>query len=208
MSQDWISLTDGELVRETRACSLSAFEELVYRYEQRIFRFVAQSGCCEADIREITQDTFVRAFQSLEQFHSERSFSAWLFAIARRRRVDQFRAAQRRPSTPLQDTEPCPAADPSEHMASREEAERIWELARQRLSPDQFEVLWLKYVEEMDIAGIAQAVQKTVPHVKILLFRARRILGQAMASQATRAEEFLPGTARSPRVGLNLKGVV
>ena len=200
-------MLDGELVRETRAGSLSAFEELVYRYEQRIFRFVAQSSCCEADAREITQDTFVKAFQSLDQFHPDRSFSAWLFAIARRRQVDQFRATQRRPFTPLQETEPCPAANPAEQMAIVEDGERLWGLARQRLSPAQFEVLWLKYVEEMDISSIAQTVRKSVPHVKILLFRARRGLGRAMTLQPNDNREFLAGTSRSSRTDLKLKGI-
>lgn len=198
---------DGELVRETRAGSLSAFEELVYRYEQRIFRFVSQSAWCEADAREITQDTFVKAFQSLDQFHPDRSFSAWLFAIARRRQVDQFRLAQRRPSTPLEDTEPCPAADPAEQMANLEEGDRLWALARQCLSPAQFEVLWLKYVEDMDISGIAQTVRKTVPHVKILLFRARRNLGKTLSLKPNSSPDLLRASPRSTQTALKLKGV-
>lgn len=199
---------DGELVRETRAGSLSAFEELVYRYEQRIFRFVSQSAWCEADAREITQDTFVKAFQSLHQFHPDRSFSAWLFAIARRRQIDHFRLAQRRPSSPLEDTEPCPAADPAEQMANLEEGDRLWALARQCLSPAQFEVLWLKYVEDMEISGIAQTVRKTVPHVKILLFRARRNLGKTLSLKPNSDPELLRAAPSSTQTALKLKGVV
>jgi RNA polymerase sigma-70 factor (ECF subfamily) len=198
---------DGELVRETRAGSLSAFEELVYRYEQRIFRFVSQSAWCDADAREITQDTFVKAFRSLDQFHPDRSFSAWLFAIARRRQVDQFRSAQRRPSTPLEDTEPCPAADPAEQMANLEEGDRLWALARQCLPPAQFEVLWLKYVEDMEVSGIAQAVRKTVPHVKILLFRARRNLGKTLSLKPNSNPELSRVAPRSTQPALKLKGV-
>ncbi len=202
MEAEWANLSDGELARETRAGSLRAFEELVYRYEQRIFRFAAQSCYCAADAREITQDTFVKAYQALDQFEIERSFCAWLFAIARRRQIDWFRAAKAHPGQELDEADLPAGGSPADFLAAREEGERIWALARRRLPHAQFEVLWLKYVEDLDIATIAEAVHKSVPHVKILLFRARRVMGKALVAESVREESFLPNlpgsTAKSP----------
>ena len=93
MASDFQSFTDEELARQTQAGSLVAFEELVYRYEGRIYGFVA--NCCRngTDAREVTQDTFVRAFQAIGQFDLQRGFAPWLFTIARRKCIDHHRAA-------------------------------------------------------------------------------------------------------------------
>ena len=95
MASDLPRLSDEELARETQAGSgsLAAFEDLVYRYQQRIYAFVTH--CCRnsADAQEVTQDTFVRAFQAIAQFDPRRGFAPWLFTIARRKCIDHHRAA-------------------------------------------------------------------------------------------------------------------
>ena len=66
--------------------------------------------------------------------------------------------------------------DPSELMARREEARNLWQRARQLLPDGQFQALWLRYIEDMDIEQIARVLGKTQTHVKVLLFRARHKL--------------------------------
>ena len=68
MAADFQRCSDEELARQSQAGSLVAFEELVYRYEGRICGFVANSCRNASDAREVTQDTFVRAFQAIGQF--------------------------------------------------------------------------------------------------------------------------------------------
>ena len=79
MASDFQSFSDEELARQTQAGSLTAFEELVYRYEHRIYAFVIQ--CChnEADASEVTQDTFVRAFQGIARFDAQGQ--VWSLAV-------------------------------------------------------------------------------------------------------------------------------
>src|SRR6266550_9298455 len=84
--------TDEELARQAQAGSLSSFEELVYRYEARIFRFVANSCRNESDAQDVTQQTFVGAYLNIRQFDVARSFATWLFTIARRKCIDRHRA--------------------------------------------------------------------------------------------------------------------
>jgi RNA polymerase sigma-70 factor, ECF subfamily len=187
VASDLQRLFDEELARETRAGSLAAFEELVYRYEGRIYAFVTQ--CCRnrADAQELTQDTFVRAFQAIAQFDPRRGFAPWLFTIARRKCIDHHRAAP-----PAVAEEPMPElpdlVDPSELLARREERENLWQLARRRLPEAQFQALWLRYAEDMSVAGIARVLGKTQTHVKVLLFRARNTLARELkAAFHTRA---------------------
>jgi RNA polymerase sigma-70 factor (ECF subfamily) len=171
-------LSDEVLARQSQAGSLDAFEELVHRYERRIYGFVFQ--CCHrsADAGDVTQDTFVRAFQAIGQFDTRRAFCPWLFTIARRKCIDHFRATP----PPADETPPDVEdhEDPAELAARREERENLWQLARRLLPAVQFQALWLRYAEDMSIAEVAQVLRKTQTHVKVLLFRARRSLGREL----------------------------
>jgi RNA polymerase sigma-70 factor (ECF subfamily) len=190
---------DEDLACESQGGSLTAFEELVYRYENRVFAFVTH--CCGnfTDAREITQDTFVRAFQSIAQFNPARTFAPWLFAIARRKCLDYHRKAQfvaegNVPELPDDN-------DPSELLAREEERRDLWRLARKCLPAAQFQALWLRYAEDMDVAQTAQALNKTKTHVKVLLFRARQTLaGQLRAATADRSSRGneAPSVLRPP----------
>jgi len=171
---DYQTLTDEELATRSRDGSFVAFEELVRRFESRICAFVWQLCRHEIDAREITQETFVRAFQALGQFDARQSFAPWIFTIARRKCIDHFRARK-----PIADCEPPEEAhgdDPGALLERREEAQNLWAVARRVLPPVQFEALWLYYVEEMSGAEIAAALGKTQTHVKVMLLRARHAL--------------------------------
>jgi RNA polymerase sigma-70 factor (ECF subfamily) len=189
--------SDEELARQTQAGSLVAFEELVYRYEARVYGFVA--NCCRnrADAREVTQETFVRAFQAIGQFDCRRSFGPWLFTIARRKCIDHHRAA------PYPTDEAMPDLpddnDPAELLARQEERQNLWELARRRLPDTQFQALWLRYAEDMSVAGIAQVLRKTQTYVKVLLFRARQALARELrAGQVSASPTRLVSSKPAP----------
>ncbi len=179
-------MSDEDLARQCQSGELAAFEVLVRRYENRIYSFIYQSCGHDTDAREATQDTFVRAFEAIGRFDPRRTFASWLFAIARRKGIDCFRA--RIPGDSEDMPEGLDSADPAELAASREEARNLWQRARERLPHGQFQALWLRYAEDMDIAQIAAVLGKTQTHIKVLLFRARQTL----------AEEFVP--AAPPRI--------
>ena len=168
--------TDEELAAQALAGSPAAFEELVYRYEHRVHAFVFSACHHRADAAEITQDTFVKAFQCLGQFDPRRKFAAWLFTIARRQCIDRHRAAARRLVEP--EPEKIEEADPAELTARQEDRHALWQLARRQLGSSQYQALWLHYVEDLEVAQIAQVMGKTRVHVKVLLFRARQILAR------------------------------
>jgi len=182
MAAEFQNFSDEELARQTQAGSLAAYEELVCRYEGRLCRFIGQFSRPGADAREITQETFVRAYQAIGLFDPRLSFAPWLFTIARRKCIDHHRAA-----LPLTDQEapelPDPD-DPAELLARREERQNLWQLARRRLPAAQFQALWLRYAEELKVADIARVLRKTQTHVKVLLFRARQTLGRELDTAA------------------------
>jgi RNA polymerase sigma-70 factor (ECF subfamily) len=173
--------SDEELARQTQAGSLAAFEKLVVRYEQRVYAFALQWRRNQTEAREVTQDTFVRAFQAISQLNCRLAFAPWLFAIARRKCIDSYRAQR-----PISDDPPPEQPDfndPAELLARQEDGQDTWRLARRHLPDTQFQAIWLRYVEDMKIPDIARAMGKTQIAVRVLLFRAR----QALASKLDRA---------------------
>jgi len=168
------SLADEELARQTQAGSLDAFEELVSRYEGRIYAFALQLCRNPADAAEIVQETFLKAYRTIALYNPNRGFPPWLFTIARHKCIDHHRAAP-----PLADAsvpDRAHGADPSEVLASQEDKDCLWALARRVLPPAQFQALWLSYGAEMKIGDIARVLGRTRTHIKVMLFRARRTL--------------------------------
>jgi RNA polymerase sigma-70 factor (ECF subfamily) len=184
MAVEFATCSDTELVRQTRAGSLAAFETLVYRYERRVYSFVAHSCRNAADAAEITQDTFVKAFQAVAQFDERHSFAAWLFTIARRKCIDHHRTAP--PTTQDAAVELQDSTDPAALLSTREEQQDLWRMARRVLSEAQFQAIWLRYAEDVSIAEIAQVLGKTQTLVKVLLFRARKAMAREL--QETKSE--------------------
>jgi RNA polymerase sigma-70 factor (ECF subfamily) len=172
------SLSDEALAGQTQAGSMEAFEELVLRYEQRVYAFVFQSCRNGMDAAEITQETFVKAYQAILQFDPKRTFAPWLFTIARRKCVDHFRAM--RPASNETRPELSDTKDPAELLAVEDERRELWNLARRILPQPQFEALWLHYVEDMNLAEVAKVLHRPQTYVKVLLFRARRALAERL----------------------------
>lgn len=168
-------VSDAELARQARAGSMAAFEDLVSRYEQRIYRFVLAICRNPDDACEVTQDTFVRGFQALSRFDATQPFGAWLFTIARRKCIDHLRA--RPPAMSNQIPDIAIFDDPADGLCARETRRSLWELAQALLPSNQLQALWLRYAEDMEVARIAKVMGLTKTHVKVLLFRARQTLG-------------------------------
>ena len=88
-------LDDHSLVQECRAGQTEAFGTLVARYQERLYPTVLRLIGSAEDAEDILQDTFVRAFEKLDQFQGDSSFYTWIYRIAvnlalsgyRRRRV-------------------------------------------------------------------------------------------------------------------------
>ena len=194
MAHEFQSMSDEDLARQSQGGDFAAFEELVSRYENRIYSFVFRSCGHDADAREVTQDTFVRAFSAIAQFDPGRPFASWLFAIARRKGIDCFRA--RIPGDGQSAPEEFDPDDPSELLARREDAQDLWRRARRSLTDSQFQALWLRYAEEMDVAQIGRVLGKTQTYVKVLLFRARHKLAAEL--------ETVPAQMVMGAIGANL----
>src|SRR6266566_2192278 len=86
---------DKELIARWKSGDERAATELVERHAPALARFAISSGE-RNDVDELVQDTFVRAFGSLDGFRGDSSFRTWLFTIERRLLLDRRRSERRR----------------------------------------------------------------------------------------------------------------
>lgn len=162
-----------ELVARCQSGCRQSFDELVACYAPRLFNFIFQLVRNREDAEDLTQETFLKAYQGIHRYRSSYSFTTWLFTIAKRSAIDHFRAHNQH--EPLADYDEVDAQDPSVLTEQQDERTAIWNLVRQ-LPPKQFEVLWLRYAEGFSIAETARIMNATQIYVKVLLHRARKQL--------------------------------
>jgi len=178
---DPAELTSEKLAERAQAGCRESFEQLVSRYEQPIFNFLRQFTRNHHDAEDLTQETFVKAYRSLERYRPSLSFAPWLFTIARRTAASHFRSAVRVEELPAE--EGVVEENPANLLASKDEQNSIWRLAR-ILKPKQCEVLWLHYGEGFSVAETARIMRTGQIHVRVLLHRARANLSRLLANRA------------------------
>jgi len=191
-------LSDEELARDARAGSESAFEELVYRYEKRMFLFLVRKTGNAHDAEDLTQQTFVKAYRAIGRYDARYRFAAWLYTIAGRLAASHYRS---RCAAPLvsDSIEEVDARTPDADLSARESEGRLWDWANARLTQNEFTALWLRVREDLSVAETAAAMRRTRGNVKVLLFRGRRRLVKAWARETDGSmghETFLPAAGR------------
>src|SRR4029079_4013715 len=82
MTQTTSVQDDRELMTRAQAGDMSAFEALVSRHEDKVYGLALRMTRSEADAAEITQDTFLSAYQHLSEFRGEAAFGSWVHRIA------------------------------------------------------------------------------------------------------------------------------
>ncbi len=151
---------DAALIEQWKGGDQRAAAEIVRRHAPALARFASSSG--ERDgIDELVQDTFVRAFNSLDSFRSESSLRTWLFTILRRLVLDRKRAEKRRrDNVELDEGHAVEEYDALDSLVAEETAQQV-KVAIERLSPLQKEVFVLRVTEGMAYGEIAQLVRST-----------------------------------------------
>lgn len=142
-----------------------AYYDEIYRYTYR--RVGDQETACD-----LAATVFHRLLQALhDQRGPERSLRAWLYRTAHNAIVDYYRRAQHRRHLPLEDNVLIAASDPAQEASVRLGVERVRE-AMARLTPDQQQVIGLKFLQGLTNQEVADLLNKTVGAVKALQHRA------------------------------------
>jgi RNA polymerase sigma-70 factor (ECF subfamily) len=164
---------DFELIARWKAGDERAASALVARHAPALARFALSSGE-RNEVDELVQDTFVRAFNSLDGFRGESSFRTWLFTIERRLLVDRRRAEKRRRDrVEIQEDDAATEYDALDGVVADETEQRMRQ-AVGRLSPTQKEVFTLRVAEGLSYKEIAAAVGTTEGAARVHYHNAMR----------------------------------
>src|SRR5437016_7553167 len=174
-----------KLVERAQQGDRAALEDLYLIHFDRIYSYLHMSVGNRHDAEDLTTQTFLKMLESIGRFRWQSApFSAWLFRIAHNLAMDHFRARRR-----VQPEEDVPEPPGSEEPSA--ELEAMQSLGRQsmlelidKLSPEQQQVLTLKFVFNFANADVAKILDKTEGAIKSLQHRALASLQKQLAQKS------------------------
>ena len=159
-----------ELARQAQHGERADFDVLAARVRGPLSRFLRSR--VHGDVDDVVQETLVRAYQHLEDYDPARSFETWLFTIGKRLAINYNKKSQRQRTLDGQAADAAPTTSQAPAVGDG----RIWRLAENALSAEQYRALYLRYAEDLGVKDIARELGRTVVSTKVLLFRARKKL--------------------------------
>lgn len=187
-------VTDEELVTRARAKDFGAFEQLVDRYEDKVYRLAFRFVRNETEAKEIVQDTFLSIWRKLDTFKGDAQFGSWVYRVAANAALMRLRSQRRHPEV---STEELPldfldtygqiptygdnwARRPDDELQSDELRRRI-QAAVDDLPEIYRTVFLIRDVEGLSTEETAQVLDISIPTVKTRLHRARLALREAIS---------------------------
>jgi RNA polymerase sigma-70 factor (ECF subfamily) len=171
---------DDALLADEARSNGHAFGELYERYHLRVYRYVYHRVGNTADAEDITALVFMKALEALPNFQSHRSgFAPWLFRITRNSVVDHYRRGRRQEPLDALEQQAPSTEDPLHHALGSERRAELHALVHD-LSPDQRDVILLRFAADLSFAEIASILKKNEPAVRMLLHRGLRKLKAVM----------------------------
>jgi len=202
-------LPDSLLVAKAKKGDWSAFEQLFWRYHEKVYTFAWHFLQSRELAEDVTQDTFIKAWESLHSLKSNDAFQAWLHQIARRLCLDTLRKRAWETSVSefnvpadqqisedgegevepfLAGVESTDSLDPEEVVIENERKRAVHEAIAQ-LSPPLREVVVLHYLEGLSVDEVAKVLSVPIGTVLSRLARARKALRRTLVRYLDEVEE-------------------
>ncbi|MGB5227421.1 MAG: sigma-70 family RNA polymerase sigma factor [Eudoraea sp.] len=161
----------------------NAYAVLVDRYKHMVYSLALKIVKNREDAEEIGQDTFLKAYNALNEFKGQSKFSTWLYKIAYYRSLDYLKKNKRRVDTTKIDISEeyniASMDDALDLMDVKERAEII-KYAIQELAVDDAVLITLYYFETLSMAEISKVMEIPSNTIKVRLFRARKRLAKIL----------------------------
>jgi RNA polymerase sigma factor (sigma-70 family) len=175
------------LIDEAIAGKQEAYQKLMNKYRQLIYNLIFRMIRNKEDVQDLTQEAFIKAFNSLEKFDKQFSFSTWLFKIATNNCIDYLRKKKLNTFSidkdigsedddfqfEIPDTETIP-----DRNILDTERKKILEEAIESLPNKYKSVILLRHRDEKDYEEIAKKLKLPLGTVKAHIFRGRELLNK------------------------------
>lgn len=179
-------VTDVTLVKRFKKGSLEAFEEIIKRYESKVFQLAMRLTRNHEDSEEVMQDVFSTIYKKIDGFQGKSAFSSWLYRIVVNAAFMKLRKRKQNHSISIEDLSPsvkqmCLERDESymersDMLTSSKEMRDVVQLAINRLPKQYRSVFVLRDVDGLSNQEVSEILQLSIPAVKSRLHRSRLML--------------------------------
>lgn len=176
---------EAQIVRKVLEGDVNAFETLVVEYEKNVYAITQRMTGNAEDAADMTQETFIKAYNSLSSFRGDSKFSVWLYRIATNVCLDFLRSRSRKPTVSLSmedddgEEMQLDIADESQSPEMLLERGLTRDAVRRGLNalpPDYKQILLLREIQGLSYDEISDVLDLEVGTVKSRIFRARKRL--------------------------------
>jgi RNA polymerase sigma-70 factor, ECF subfamily len=185
-----MDLEERGLIQQCKQGCLSAFDQLLERYEKRVFNFAYRMAGNYDDANDVAQEAFIRVFNSITTFRGDANFSTWLYRIVTNVYLDERKRAKSHLHTPLDDyieleentvTRQIEDGGPTpEQLIEQNERHDLLQAAIQSLPDYQRIMVVLYHTESKSYEEIAEIMNLPIGTVKSRLNRARLALKEKL----------------------------
>jgi RNA polymerase sigma factor (sigma-70 family) len=172
---------EQELIREFKRGNEQAFNQLVLRYQEKVYWIVRRMISDHDEANDLTQNIFIKAYHSLQSFKGNSTFYTWLYRIAVNHTLNEIRRKRIRQIFSLEREEPLQIASMDDHpqeQLEKSEQQMIIRQAIDRLPEKQKMVFVLRYYEELPYEEISKILKTSVGGLKANYFHAVRNIGK------------------------------
>jgi RNA polymerase sigma-70 factor (ECF subfamily) len=191
-----VERNDQELVAAVRRGDTASFEELVRKYQPRVFASARRYARRESEVEDIVQEVFIKVFKKLASFRGDAPFEHWLMRLTVRTCYDFLRQHQRNRehhfsdlSEPGQDWLERFVTEPDNASENADAARALVKRLLGMLSPKARLIITLLEIEERSVKEISALTGWSVPLVKVRAFRARAEMRKCL--QQLKPEQYV-----------------
>jgi RNA polymerase sigma-70 factor (ECF subfamily) len=188
-----LALSDGDdkLVKRAKKGDSRAFDLLVLKYQGRVAQLVSRYVNNAAEVEDVTQEAFIKAYRALPKFRGDSAFYTWLYRIAANAAKNHLVALGRRPTTDLalDDSESYEVPgrlkdnESPDEVIMGQQLEVVISQAIDALPLELKAALTLREFEGLSYDEIAEVLECPIGTVRSRIFRAREAIDQKVASQ-------------------------
>lgn len=178
---------DNILINKALAGDQNAYEKLMKKYYQLIYNLIFRMISRKEDVEDLTQEAFIKAFNSLQNFDRQFAFSTWLFKIATNNAIDYLRKKKLNTFSIDREIESEESdfkfeipdhENKPDRVIMEDERKKILDEAIESLPPKYKEVILLRHKMDKEYEEISKELKLPLGTVKAHIFRGRELLNK------------------------------
>lgn len=170
---------DQHFINKVLQGDVNSFAQLVDNYKNMVFSLALKMVKSREEAEEISQDTFIKAYQNLPKFQGDSKFSTWLYKIAYHTSLDAIKKNKNNNNT-VEINEvnyhKIASLDNTLQYLERKERAKLMDDCLLKLPEDERSIIWMFYYEELSLKEICDITSLTETNLKVKLHRARKRL--------------------------------